>query len=334
MELLKKLTGVRGVSGHESRAGIVFKELLSEYTKDIKEDALGNITGKITSGIENAKKLLIEAHIDELGLMITGIEERGFLTFTPVGGTDVKILPGCEVTVHGKKDIYGVVGAKPPHLIKDGEDKGLNINIMSIDTGLENISELVSVGDIATYNAGFINLAGDFAVDRAFDDRAGLAVLLKALAMIKNPKMDIYVSATVGEELGTRGAKCVAYEVNPDYSISVDVTFGNSEGSSDKSFELSKGPTICISPSLSFDFTKHLMALCKEKEIPYQTETEGGNTGTNAWAVARNADNCRCALLSVPIRYMHSTCEVVNIKDIENAAKLIAAFCEEGMPDA
>ncbi len=334
MELLKKLTEARGVSGHESMASAVFKDLLSEYTKDIKEDVLGNITGKISSGVDNAKKLLIEAHIDELGLMITGIEERGFLTFTPVGGTDMKILPGCEVTVHGKKDIYGIVGAKPPHLIKDGEDKGLNINIMAIDTGLENVSDVVSVGDIATYNAGFNNLAGDCAVDRAFDDRAGLAVLLKALAMIKKPKMDIYVSATVGEELGTRGARCVAYDVNPDYSISVDVTFGTSEGSSDKSFELSKGPTICISPSLSFDFTKQLMALCTEKEIPYQTETEGGNTGTNAWAVARNADNCRCALVSVPIRYMHSTCEVLNIKDIENAAKLIAAFCEEGSLDA
>ncbi len=334
MDLLRKLTSVRGVSGHESAAGEVFKELLSKYTKDIKTDALGNITGKISSGIKNAKKLLIEAHIDELGLMITGVEERGFLTFTPIGGTDMKILPGCEVTVHGKKDIYGVIGAKPPHLIKDGEDKGLNIDIMAIDTGIFDIKDFVSVGDIATYNAGFTPLSGDYAADRAFDDRAGLAVLLKALSMIEKPKMDVYVSATVGEELGTRGARCVAWNVNPDYSISVDVTFGTSEGSSEQSFELSKGPTICISPSLSLDFTKQLMKLAGEKEILYQTETEGGNTGTNAWAVAKNADNCRCALVSIPIRYMHSTCEVINIKDIESAAKLIAAFCEEGELDA
>lgn len=330
MELLKKLTSARGVSGHESEAGTVFKELLSAHTNDITVDNLGNITGKISSGIENAKKLLIEAHIDELGLMITGIEDRGFLLFTPIGGTDMKILPGTEVTVHGKKDIYGVIGAKPPHLIKDGEDKGLNINIMSIDTGIENISEFVSVGDIVTYNAGFTPLCGDYATDRAFDDRAGLCVLIKALELIKNPKMDVYVSATVGEELGLRGAKCVGYNVNPDYSISVDVTFGKSEGSDDKSFELAKGPTICISPSLSIDLTKRLFSIANEKEIHYQTETEGGSTGTNAWAVAKNADNCRCALLSVPIRYMHSTCEVVSFADIENAAKIIAAFIEEG----
>ena len=152
----------------------------------------------------------------------------------------------------------------------------------------------------------------------------------EALELIKNPKMDVYVSATVGEELGLRGAKCVGYNVNPDYSISVDVTFGKSEGSDDKSFELAKGPTICISPSLSIDLTKRLFSIANEKEIPYQTETEGGSTGTNAWAVAKNADNCRCALLSVPIRYMHSTCEVVSFADIENAAKIIAAFIEEG----
>ena len=334
MEILKKLTSARGVSGHESEAGAVFKDLLSAYTDDITVDNLGNITGKISSGIENAKKLLIEAHIDELGLMITGIEERGFLLFTPIGGTDMKILPGCEVTVMGKKPVYGIIGAKPPHLIRDKEDKGLNTSIMAIDTGIENIGDFVSVGDIATYNAGFTPLCGDYAADRAFDDRAGLCVLLKTLELIKNPKMDVYVSATVGEELGTKGAKCVAYNVNPDYSISVDVTFGKSEGSDDKSFELSKGPTICISPSLSLDLTKRLFALAKEKEIPYQTETEGGNTGTNAWAVAKNADNCRCALLSVPIRYMHSTCEVLSFADIENAAKIIAAFIEEGSENA
>lgn len=330
MEILKKLTSARGVSGYESEAGNVFKDLLSAYTDDITVDNLGNITGKISSGIENAKKLLIEAHIDELGLMITGIEDRGFLLFTPIGGTDMKILPGCEVTVWGKKEIYGLIGAKPPHLIKEGEDKSLNTKIMAIDTGIENIGDFVSVGDIATYNAGFEKLSGDYAADRAFDDRAGLCVLLKTLELIKNPKMDVYVSATVSEELGLRGAKCVAYNVNPDYSVSVDVTFGSSEGSSDKCFELSKGPTICISPTLSFDLTKKLMETADKKEIPYQIETEGSSTGTNAWAVAKNAENCRCALLSVPIRYMHSTCEVVNYSDIENAAKILAAFIEEG----
>ncbi len=334
MDVLKKLTSARGVSGHESEAALTFKSLLSAYTDDITTDALGNITGKISSGAEGAKKLLIEAHIDELGLMITGIEERGFLLFTPIGGTDMKILPGCEVTVRGKKDIYGVIGAKPPHLIKDKDDKGLNTKTMAIDTGISNISDFVSVGDIATYNASFQSLCGDYAVDRAFDDRAGLAVLLKTLELIKEPCMDVYVSATVGEELGLRGAKCVAYNVNPDYSVSVDVTFGKSDGSEDKSFELSNGPAICISPTLSFDFTKRLMAIADRNEIPYQVETEGGSTGTNAWVVAKNADNAKCALISVPIRYMHSTCEVLNYADIENAAKILAAFIKEGAENA
>ncbi len=330
MNELKKLTECYGVSGFESTASEVFKAMLSKYTDDIKTDALGNITGFIKSGKENAKKLLLEAHIDETGLMITGIEERGFLLFTPIGGTDPKILPGSEVTVLGKRNVYGVIGAKPPHLLKEDEKDDVKSELMAIDTGIEDIEKLVNIGDIAVYNTGFSELSGDFCIARCFDDRAGLATLIKALGKIENPCFDIYVSATVFEEVGLRGAKCVGYNVEPDYSISVDVTFGKDDKGDDAGFDLSKGPTICISPSLSYDFTKRLIKLAEDKEIPFQRETDGGNTGTNAWAIANSGRNAKCALISIPIRYMHTTGEVLCTEDIENASRLIAEFIKEG----
>ncbi len=334
MKRLKELTSCYGVSGFEEAAGKVFYKMLSEFTSDIKTDALGNITGLIKSEKENAKKLLIEAHIDEIGLMITKIEDRGFLLFTPVGGTDVKILPGTEVTILGSKPVYGVIGANPPHLIKEGEGATVSLSDMAIDTGLSDIEKYVSVGDVAVYNTGFTPLSGDFCLARSFDDRAGLSVLIKTLEKIEKSDFDIYVSATVSEEAGLRGAKCVGYNVDPDYAISVDVTFGKSEGSADKSFELSKGPTICISPSLSMDLTKRLISLAEKKEIPFQKETEGGSTGTNAWAIANSGKNTKCALISVPIRYMHTTGEVLSLSDVDNAAKIIAEFIKEGEIDA
>ncbi len=327
---LKKLTECYGISGNESKASEVFVTMLSKYTDDIKTDALGNITGLIKSGKENAKKLLIEAHIDEVGLMITGIEKRGFLLFTPIGGTDPKILPGSEVTVLGKERIYGVIGAKPPHLLKEDESDELKPELMAIDTGIEDIGKLVNVGDVAIYNAEFTRLSGDFCAARCLDDRAGLLTLIKALEYMDKTEFDIYVSATVFEEVGLRGAKCVGYSVDPDYSISVDVTFGKGAGGEEKSFDLSKGPTVCISPSLSLEFTKRLIELAKEKDIPFQIETEGGNTGTNAWAIANSGKNSKCALISIPIRYMHTTGEVLSLSDIDAAAKLIAEFIKEG----
>ncbi|MDP4132921.1 MAG: M42 family peptidase [Bacillota bacterium] len=332
-KLLKILNEPYGVSGSEDSVSDLIQELFQKHCDKVQKDALGNIIGYIPSGKKNAKKLMIDAHIDELGLIITGMEERGFLLFTPIGGTDVKILPGCEVTVFGKKPLYGVIGAKPPHLQTAGEDKKLKATDMAIDTGVLNIEDYVRVGDVAVYNSGFKALTGDYVCARAFDDRAGIAVLLNFLEAIKGKALafDIYVCAAVQEELGLRGAKTAGFNVDPDYSITLDVTFGTSFNSTDSgSFELGKGPTICMSPSLSKELTDSLISIAKQKEIPFQYEVEEGGTGTNAWAVQTAHSGCKSALVSVPLRYMHSTCEVLNIKDVDDATKILTFFAEGG----
>lgn len=329
-EILLTLTSPFGVSGFENNARDELSSLLRPYCEKVLKDKRGNVFAFIPSGKKNAKKLMIDAHIDEVGLIIKGIHENGFLTFEKVGGIDNKILPSSVVTIYGKEIIKGVIGAKPPHLQTDDEDKSLKISDMAIDTGLIDASKIVSVGDVAVIDEPYINLLGDRVSGRCFDDRIGAAILLLLAKRIKKTKYDICLCATVGEEIGLKGAFCAAYGFNPDYSVSIDVTFGKSYNSSKNSFEIGCGPVLCISPSLDEDFTNHIRKTAEDENIKIGYETEGGNTGTNAWAVSLSAPDSRCALLSIPIRYMHSSVETADKKDIESATKLLELLISKG----
>lgn len=329
-EILKKLDEPVGVSGSESPVGQVVKEMFSQYCQEVYEDKMGNIVGIMRCGIENAPKLMIEAHQDELGLMVSKITDEGSLLFVQVGGFDPKTLPGTEVTVHCESGNYfGVIGAKPPHLVKD-PNKSVSIENMAVDIGFkkEQTEKIVKVGDIITLNTGYVELCSGRAAGRCIDDRGGLAAVVRALEIASDYKLscDVYAVATVQEELGLNGAKTAAYALMPDGAIAVDVCHGTSPGVSDNAFPLGKGVVVSVGPQLHPKLTRQLLDTAKEMGIEVQIDVESGRSGTDAEEIHIAGNGIPTALLSIPLRYMHANYEVADLKDIENTARLMAAY--------
>lgn len=324
-KILRLLCAAPGVSGFEIEAANEFIKLITPFVDECKISPDGTVRAIKHSKKEGAKKLLIEAHSDEVGLMITEVAEGGFLKFTAIGGIDPKILPASLVTVYGKEKITGVIGAKPPHLQTKGEDKHLKISDMAIDTGLDDVCDIVKVGDIAVFDSPTLSLLGNNISARCLDNRACLASLCLCAQMIKESPYEICFAAASGEETGLRGAYCLARDFNPDISLTLDVTFAQSYKSGEDSFPLG-APALCISPSLSRELS-YSLALAAEKEgIKISYEVCEGSSGTNAWAAALSAPDSRAALLSIPIRYMHSVTEVCSLDDIYNAARIVSRF--------
>lgn len=324
-EILEKLCACPSPSGDEESAANEFLRIIAPFSDKTEIDRAGNgLAFKFGGG----KRLLIEAHADEVGLIITEIN-GGFLSFRSVGGIDLKTLPGSRVTVLGEKPTVGVIGLKPPHLQVKGEDRSLKIADMVIDTGLSDAQEKVKVGDTALLETPFTQLTDDFVAARCLDNRACLAAIAAAASEIDETPFDICFAATSGEETGMRGAKALARDFLPDISISLDVTFGEGHSVSEDSFPLDK-PTLCISPSLSRPLTEALFKAAELSGVSVSTETAPGSSGTNAWAAALGSPSAHTALISVPIKYMHTSVEVCSVKCIEAAAKLVRCFAEGG----
>lgn len=324
-EILKRLCEEDGPSGDESTVGARFLEMMAPFAEKTETDGAKNALA-FRGG--SGKKLLIEAHSDEVGLIITKVS-GGFLSFMPLGGIDVKILPGAHVRISGREKISGVIGLKPPHLQEKGEDRSLKASDMVIDTGLSDASLLASVGDTAVLDTPFTLLSGDKAAARCLDDRACLAAIVLAASKIKKSPFNILYAATSGEELHLRGAKALGRSFLPDISVSLDVTFGESRGAEEDSYPL-EAPTLCISPSLSRDLTEGLFAAAAEAGVKVNSEVAPGSSGTNAWAVAFGSPRAKTALISVPVRYMHTSAEVCSLKCIEAAASIVSRFAEGG----
>lgn len=327
-ELLRQLDEPYGISGNESAAGERVIELLEKYCSDIKRDRLGNIIAEYPCGKSGAPRLMIEAHMDELGLMVSGFAKEGSLLFVPIGGFDQKVLPGSEVTVHSAVgDYFGVIGAKPPHLITD-RSKSVRMADMSIDVGFdeETARKIFAVGDLITFNTGYTPLDADVVAGRCYDNRAGVACLIKALEYMEKYRLecDITVCVTVQEEVGLRGARVVCRTAKPDAAIVVDAGFGISQNS-DEGFELGSGAIVSVGPNLHPKLTDMILECAKEEKLGVEIDVEGGNTGTDAWEVQVSGNGVPTALISFPLRYMHSTYEAVDANDVNTIAKLIAA---------
>jgi len=331
-EYLEILDKEYGVSGNENDIRKCVKSLFEKNCDEVFSDTLGNVIG-IKKGTDSSlPSLMIEGHMDELGLMVSDITDEGSLKFVPIGGFDPKILPGTEVTIHGKEKLFGIIGAKPPHLIS-GERKVPKVTELCVDTGLtkEMVLSIVSVGDIITFNTGFTKLDGNMVAARCIDDRGGIAIILKVLEMLSNfnLKNDIIAVATVQEEVGLRGAKTVAAHIQPDCAIAIDVCHGTSPGVSDDAYPCGKGPVISIGPNLHTKMTRKLIELANRDSIDTQLEVCSGDTGTDAWEIQVSGKGVPTSLLSIPVRYMHANYEIADTSDMENAAKLIATFASE-----
>lgn len=324
-ERLFALSSVDAV-GHIDYARNLAYDMLSRYCECEKTDTL-TVIGKLEG--ESDYTLMLDAHIDQIALVVTNVDDNGFLTVSNAGGIDLRMLPSRRVTVHGKEKTTAVFCSTPPHL-SNGDADFSDIADMKIDTALgEKAKDIISVGDFVTFNTDPCELLNSCVCGKAFDDRAGVTCLIEVAKRLKDKKLPINVVFVLsdGEELGLRGVRPATFKVNPDEAIAVDVSFGDGIGiSEEESGILGKGAMIGFSPCLDSEISKKLTAVAKEKEIPYQTEVMGGNSGTNADMISVSREGVRSCTLSIPLRNMHTDCEILDIRDLENTVELLCEY--------
>ena len=299
---------------------------------DCSVDPSGNVIGYLRCKKDNAPLIMLDAHMDTIGLIVKDFSGDGFLSFATLGGFDPRVLPCQEVIIHGKEDLFGVIGAKPPHILsKEDMKKGIKLDDLLIDTGLsdEKLKDIVAVGTPISVKTKHTLLGKDKFCGGGLDDRAGIYTHLMAIEELKDSELsaDICVVASHSEEIGRFGAKIAADRLNPDLAIVVDVTHGDTpDGDKSKTCVLGKGPAVCLGPNLNRNYTSLLLKALEDNKIEYQTELEPDDTGTNAWDIQVSACGIPCVLLSVPLRYMHTTIETLSLSDLESSAKGISSF--------
>lgn len=325
-ELLSKLTSPVGVAGEELSSFDDLKELFSRYGS-VRTDASGSV---IIERGGTGKHILLDAHLDTVGFTVTGITDDGFLRLARVGGVDMRTVEGMEITVHGERDIFGVICTVPPHL-SDGESRVSTDGTAVADIGMtkEQAQSVVSLGDKVSFKNSFSQLNGMRVSSPYIDDRGGVAVLLKALEYT-NTENRVTAVFSAQEETGGTGAKCAAYSVDADIALAVDVSFACTPDSKQSECGvMNGGAMIGYSPILDRSLSDLLTKIAKEKNIPYQKEIMNSRTGTNADHITVSRSGVPTALVSLPIRYMHTPVETVDLRDIDSCARLVAEFLEE-----
>lgn len=328
-----RLCSADGASGNERNAAETALGMLRGFCTDA-EIINGNVIGNFGIHHEGMPLLVLDAHIDQIGMIVTEITEDGFIKIANLGGIDRRLLPAQQVIVHGKTDIKGVICSVPPHLSKGGSSKVPEFSEISVDTGMSRgeLEKIISAGDTVTFDSPCRSLLNERISGGALDDRCGIAAILFALEMLQNRKLkyNVAVIFSTQEELGERGAKIGAYRLAPDIAIAVDVSFAFAEGENrQKCGLLGRGAMIGISPCLSREVSDALISTAKSADIPYQIEVMNGLTSTNAdqYSVAR--EGAKTCTLSVPLRNMHTPVEVIDIADVRNTAILLAEFIAE-----
>jgi putative aminopeptidase FrvX len=334
-ELLRKLSNAHGVSGSEGSVFSVIKKELRGCVDEIRDDPMGNLIA-VKKG--NKFKVMLAAHMDEIGLMVKYIEEKGFIRFVALGGWYGPTLYNQRVILHAAEGpVYGVIGGKPPHMMDDDErKKGVKIDDMFIDVGATNREEIenlgIDVGTPITIDREFRELANSRVTGKAFDNRAGVAMLIKTLQTVKSP-LTIYGVFTVQEEVGLKGARTSAYTIEPDVAIATDVTIpGDHPGieMKDAPVEMGKGPVITIVDSSGRGLiadrrvVKWLKDAADANGITVQFEVGSGGT-TDATAIHLTKGGIPSTTISPPTRYIHSPVEVLDMQDIEAGVKLLVA---------
>ena len=330
--LLKSLSEASGVSGYEDQVRGLVVEALSALADDVRVDPMGSVIAlKRGVGGQPRRRIMLAAHMDEIGLIVSKLD-RGFLRFTQVGGFDVRTLMGQEVIVHGQRDLPGIIGSRPPHVLSEDErSKPVPMDELFVDVGLADpeLRAAVRVGDLITVRRPFIELKNGLVSGKAFDDRAAVvsvALCLDALQTLRHA-WDVYAVATVQEEVGVRGATTSAYGIVPDIGIAIDVGFGKQPGVSERhAIELDKGPALCIGPNIHPAMFAELKRVADAFEIPVQIEVSPRPTGTDARAIQVTREGIPTALLSIPLRNMHTPIEVLAAKDLVRTGRLMAQF--------
>lgn len=345
VKFLKQLLETPSATGTEIAVAELVRERLAGTADEIQTDVMGSVHARL-SGTGVAPSLMLSAHMDEIGLMVTYISDEGFLSVSSVGGVDAAILPGMRVDVHASNSfepLRGVVGRKPIHLIEPDERKTVTpLSSLVIDLGMKpkRVKKLVRVGDPITLGVGFERFGDDMAVSKCFDDKCGVWIacrVMEKLARAGRTPGDFIAVATTQEEIGTRGAMTSAHAVNPDVALAFDVTHATDYPGIDKTkygkIVCGAGPVIARGPNINPVVFERLVAAAKAEGIPYQLEAEPSVTGTDARAIQVTRGGIPTGLISVPLRYMHTPTEVICLRDLEATVRLIARFAQDLAPD-
>jgi putative aminopeptidase FrvX len=329
--MLEDILNLVSVSGYEQAASQQLNRMFSEFCDESYMDTLGNVIS-IKKSVNGKKRIVLDAHMDQIGLMVTEILEGGFLRFLPVGGVDLRILPALEVIVHGRQDILGIIGAKPPHLLSGSNDKAYKTEELFIDTGFsrEILETIVKAGDVVSFKSRNTYLQNNCICRSALDDRLGVYVNMEVLKRLSLQNIDVVSTATVGEEIGLKGASVIGSSMDFDAAIVVDVTHGvTPDGIKARSFYLDKGPVITKGPALHKKINRSIIDFAKQKGIPLQIEVEPGNTGTNAWTLHSAKTAVPTVMLSIPLKYMHTASEVVSLDNVNQLIDLMTGYLTE-----
>jgi len=330
-ELIISLSSLMSITGYERYSTNDLNGMIGHFFDESYTDRIGNHIFVKRCGKENAPKILVDCHYDEIGMMVTGIKNGGFLTVTSVGGVDTRLLPSSEVVIYGKEIIKGVFASTPESMKKGGDDSLKTIDQLVIDTGYskEELEEICPLGTPVGYKGEYVELMGRKLVGKGFDDKACGACAVWGIQNTLPSDMvaDVYFVFATREEIGCVGTGPATFDINPDYAIVLDVT--NSwipEMTGMKWTAVGTGISIDISPVTNRKLTKMTVKLCEEKGIKYTLRASPGSTGTDANATGTVRDGIPTVLCSLPLRNMHTAKELLSLDDAEALAGIVSEF--------
>ena len=332
-ELTKRLCALSGPSGFEEPVRAWIAEYLTPFADEVRTDALGNMIAIKRCGKPGAKLVVLDAHMDEIGFIVTGAE-KGYLSFGMLGGVDQRMLPAREVKVLTEPPLFGVIATMPPHVLtEDEKSRAIEPDKLFIDVGLtqEEAEKAVPPGTPVVYAAECEELGTGLLCGKALDDRACAAIIIKAFERLSQEELNADVCCLVStqEEVGHRGAKVAAWGLEPDVALVVDVTHGKTPDAPNVPCSCGKGAAICMGPNINGPLSRELFSLAKERGIAHQPKAEpGGNSGTNAEAIQISREGVVTGLIGLPLKYMHTPVEVVALSDMEAITELLAAYVE------
>lgn len=339
IDILNKLMSYQSPSGFERTIQVAIEQMMRPYADEITYDIQGNlICLKKSESLEHAKTLMLISHVDEVGLMVSHIEDSGFLRFTNIGGVDISILRGRTVQIlHKGTVVTGVIGSKPIHMIERGV-KDVDVSELWIDIGAvdkNNALDFVSVGDPIVLESSPTLLANGLFCGRGCDDKVGIAILIKVLEQLNKERCatNLVFVSSVQEEVGFRGATTSAYSIKPDICIALDVAHATDYPGINKAkygdVQLGNGAAIPIGTDFTSSIQNSLVRLAVDNSLPYQVLAQPGTSGTDIHAIQVSRGGCACGLVSIPCRYMHTPSEIISLSDVEDTVKLLLLFCRD-----
>lgn len=341
-EFIISFASLMSITGHESYDADKLNEIMAERFDESFTDSLGNRFFVKKCGRENAPKILVDAHMDEIGMIVTDIKDDGFLTVTNIGGVDTRILQASDVIVYGKEKIFGVVGSTPPHLQKPDESKKLReIGELLIDTGYtkDKLSELVRIGTPVGFAPKYLELAAGKIAGKGFDDKACAACAAEGITRAPREELagDVYLMLSSREETSFPGGASVgSFTIDPDYALIIDVNLGRTPDTpKNETVVMGGGVSLTYCPVTDRRLTKMTADLADKNEIKWQMSVSGRGTGTNTPDVNLTREGIPCVDVGLPLKSMHTSAEVLDMADAEYAAELIKHFvCSKEIADA